>query len=202
MDEPVTDVVSQRGWIKIDYGHMRWIPCLSVFPEGEDRQSWATGFAEAWWEASGLEHDKRHILGMARDLAAIHEEAYATLPCHMGLLHLPDPRLAPLFVGFGVWQARGDRESQLRRLVRVDDPGLVKLPIVDAITTPALGPGLRSLAYVRQGQTMIGLLNYAWRSEEHETALRVFTGSPDLGRLQRALPDIDELTAGITFIPR
>jgi hypothetical protein len=44
-------------------------------------------------------------------------------------------------------------------------------------------------------------LSYAWRSEVFETDLRLFTASPDLGRLQRAIPDIAELARHITTVP-
>ena len=45
-------------------------------------------------------------------------------------------------------------------------------------------------------------LNYAWRSAEHETDVRLFTSCPDLGRLQGAMPDIDDLARVITVVPR
>jgi hypothetical protein len=44
-------------------------------------------------------------------------------------------------------------------------------------------------------------LGYAWRSEKYETDLRLFTSCPDLGRLQGALPDIDELARQISVVP-
>ena len=39
------------------------------------------------------------------------------------------------------------------------------------------------------------MVNYAWRVEDMETDVRVFTACGDLGRLQAAMPDIDELAA-------
>jgi hypothetical protein len=45
-------------------------------------------------------------------------------------------------------------------------------------------------------------LNYAWRSEHLETAVRMFTSCPNLGRLLEAMPDIEELTSVISFVPR
>jgi hypothetical protein len=45
-------------------------------------------------------------------------------------------------------------------------------------------------------------LRYAWRSEEHETDLQLWASSADLGRLQRAIPDIDDFARAIRVIPR
>ena len=72
-------------------------------------------------------------------------------------------------------------------------------PLAGEFRTDLLGPGLKVLAYTRRDQVVTGHLNYAWRSEEHATALRLFTGSPDLGRLQRAMPDIERLARGVAI---
>jgi hypothetical protein len=40
------------------------------------------------------------------------------------------------------------------------------------------------------------------RSEEHATAVRMFTGCPDLGRLERAIPDIERMIEGVNIIPQ
>lgn len=57
------------------------------------------------------------------------------------------------------------------------------------------------MSYVRQGKNVVGLINYVWRSEELQTAVRMFTGAPDLTRLERAKGDIDALAHTITMIP-
>jgi hypothetical protein len=49
---------------------------------------------------------------------------------------------------------------------------------------------------------LTGVLNYAWRVEELETDLRVFTACGDLGRLAAAAPAIDELIHQISVEPR
>jgi hypothetical protein len=45
------------------------------------------------------------------------------------------------------------------------------------------------------------VVNYAWRVEDMETDVRVFTACGDLGRLQAAMPDIDQLTNTISVEP-
>jgi hypothetical protein len=106
-----------------------------------------------------------------------------------------------LLVSFGIWEAVGDRTTQLRVLTHADDPEAMQPPVVDEFGTDRLGPGLKVLAYTKNRDTVTGYLNYAWRSEEYATALRMFTGCPDLGRLQRAIPDIERLAQGVTIVP-
>jgi hypothetical protein len=112
--------------------------------------------------------------------------------------------VVPLLVGFGVWQAGGDRVTQLRLLAHADEPDAMEPPMVEECFTDKLGSGLRSLCYLRQpGESVVsGCLNYAWRSEQLETAVRMFTSCPDLSRLQRTMPDIEALTQVISFVPR
>ena len=204
MTEQLAPTASQRGWIRVDFDQTVWIPCLPVFPSGADRKSWSALYAGHWWEASGLEHGKRQIDALRRSLEYLHEFAYSQLRCHMAVIHLPDPRLVPLLVGFGVWQAEGDRVTQLRLLAHADEPDAIEPPIVEECFTEKLGSGLKSLCYLRQPDEsmMSGSLNYAWRSEQLETAVRMFTSCPDLSRLQRAMPDIEALTQVISFVPR
>lgn len=192
--------MSKRGWLSVQYAQNVWIPCPPVFPDGFDRDSWASLYAEQWWEWSGREHGDREVKLLARTLAEIHDYAYAHLDMHRGFIHLPDLGLVPLLVSFGIWEAVGDRTTQLRVLAHAEDPEAIQPPLVDEFGTEKLGPGLKVLSYTRKDETVTGHLSYAWRSEEHATALRMFTGSPDLGRLQRAIPDIEQLARGAAII--
>jgi hypothetical protein len=194
--------ISQRGWMSVQYAQNVWIPCPLVFPEGFDRRSWASLYAEQWWEMSGEGHGGRQVKQLAKTLAEIHEYAYAHLAIQNGLIHLPDLGLVPLLVSFGIWEAVGDRTVQLRTLTHADDPEAMEPPLVEEFSTDLLGPGIKTLSYTRKGGTVTGHANYAWRSEECETALRMFTGSPDLGRLQRAIPDIEQMAQRISVVPR
>jgi hypothetical protein len=118
---------SQKGWIRIDFNQSVWIPCLPVFPKGQDRKSWSALYAEHWWEASGLEHRKRQVDALRRSLEYLHEFAYSQLPCHMAVIHLPSPGMVPLLVGFGVWQA-ADRRGMFHREARQRTEVLVLSP--------------------------------------------------------------------------
>jgi hypothetical protein len=203
LTEQLAPTASQKGWIRVDFDQAVWIPCLPVFPKGHDLKSWSALYAEPRWEASGLEHGKRQVDALRRSLEYLHEFAYSQLPCHMAVIHLPSPGMVPLLVGFGVWQAEGDRVTQLRRLAHADEPDAMEPPIVEECFTEKLGRGLKSLCYLRQPESVVsGSLNYAWRSEPLETAVRMFTSCPDLSRLQRAMPDIEALTQVISFVQR
>lgn len=74
-------------------------------------------------------------------------------------------------------------------------------PAVEEFGTDNLGPGLKVLGYSREKDVVTGHLAYAWRSEELATALRMFTGGPDLRRLQHALPDIEDLARTVAWVP-
>ena len=200
--QPGAREMSRHGWISVHYNQRAWIPCPPVFPDGEDRQSWARLFAQEWWARSGREHGDGEVRALARTLAEIHQAAYAGLAMHDGFIHLPDLRLVPLLVSLGVWAADGERDAQLRALARADDPVTVRPPLVGEFRSTRMGPGLRVLSYARRGEMLMGFLSYAWRSEEHATAVRMFTACPDLGRIQRAIPDIEQLADGMTIISR
>lgn len=180
-----------------------WIPCLPRFPEGYDRESWAAGCARLWWAASSLPHRDPDVEGLAARLSAIHRGTYGRIPCHLAFVHLPDPRLRPLPVYLGIWKPEGDKDAQLRNLTRADDATTARPPITDEFTTQELGSGLRTLRHKQHDDgSLYAALRYAWRSEEHETDLQLWASSDDLGRLQRAIPDIDDFARAITVIPR
>ena len=194
---------SQKGWITVGFDQAVWIPCLPVFPAGDDRQSWAQAYARHWWQVSGLPYGQQDVAALRDSLAALHEIIYQTLPCHLALIHLPGPRAIPLPVCFGIWPADGDRTAQLRLLAHADEQDVIIPPVVEEVSVAQLGTGLKSLCYLPgPGESVSAFLNYAWRSEELQTAVRMFTSCQDLGRLQQAMPDLDQLTQVISFIPR
>ena len=197
------DPTSRKGWVGLGYDRRIWIPCPPAFPDGMDRQAWAAGFAEEWWAGSGRRHSPVDVLVLARQLAALHEGSYGHIPCHLMFVHLPDPRLDPLPIFLGIFQSFGDREASLRLLTHADDPDAVEPPIVDEFSTAKLGAGIRVLRHLRTDDgALYAALNYAWRSDEYETDLRLWATSDDLGRLERARPDIDEFARTLSFRPR
>ena len=111
----------RQGWVKVGFHRGIWIPCPPAFPAGMDTESWAAGYARTWWESSGKKHGKREVRLLAQNLAAIHANTYGVLPCHLALIHLPDPGQPPLLVCFGIWPALGERDSQLRMLAHADE---------------------------------------------------------------------------------
>ncbi|MBV9448191.1 MAG: hypothetical protein JO345_20090 [Streptosporangiaceae bacterium] len=193
--------LSRHGWISVAYNQNIWIPCQPVFPEGFDRDSWAKLYAEEWWSRTRQPYGKREIKTMARMLSEIHAYAYSNMAMHMGFLHLPRIGLAPLMVSFGIWEAAGDRSEQLRILTHANDPTTMQPPVIEEFSTEKLGAGIKVVAYTRNKDVVTGYLNYAWRSDEFATAVRMFTGSPDLGRLQQATPDIEELARAAAWVP-
>lgn len=186
-------LTSKRGWVRIGYNQKTWIPCLPAFPEGYDRESYASEVAQIWWASSGLKHSAVDVARLKTMLSEIHKSIYGHIPCHLAFIHLPDPRLMPLVLYVGIWESTGDRDEQLRMLCHADDPDAVERPVAEEFSTDRLGTGLRVIRYrhLPDGALYAGL-SYAWRSEEYETDLQLWASSEDLARLQRAIDDIEE----------
>jgi len=198
----LADLASRKGWIAIDYDQTVWIPCPRGFDEMPPEE-WSGRFAQTWWNASGIKHGKRELRRFEQMLITIQQKIYAEQPCHFALLHIPDVRYPPLSVAIGIWRSAGDRDTQLRHLVHADERVAIERPVVEEAWTENLGTGLRSLYYrhIQSRRGVLGVVNYAWRSEEYETALHIYAAVSDLRRLQHALPDIDAMTRTITIVP-
>jgi hypothetical protein len=212
MTEPrsAADLTSATGWAQVDYDRRKWIPCLAAMPDGYDTARWAREFSAAWWALSGLPHAESDMARLEAQLAVIRDGTYGHILCHLAFIHLPDPRLNPLPVYLAILGAEGERDTQLRTLTMVNDPAAVRPAIVEEFRTDRLGPGLRVMRYCAEDPQetptsdtpeLYAGLSYAWRSEQFQTDFRLFTACPDLGRLQGAIPDIDELARSITAIP-
>lgn len=197
-------LISQHGWLEVHADRRIWIPCPPVFPPGESRDSWARMFAEAWWANSSLPHGEEEVGQLARLLALIYDTLYRDFTAQLAWLHLPDPRILPLPLRAGIWAAQGEREQRLRELTNADDPAAIDPPRVTEFATEDLGSGLKTVRYLRiEEGTEIGCaVNYAWRSERYETDVRLFTSCDDLGRLERAIPDIEDFVRSMRIVER
>ena len=193
-DETVT---SELGWVKVDADPRLWIPCPHVFPDGYDLDSWATGMAAAWWEQSGLSYTDDMINRLAAMLRMLHG-AYERVRCHQIWIYLRDPAIPPHPVFIGIWKQAGDRDRRLRLPTGADDKSSVRQPQIAEVATGHLGTGLRVLRQqTRDKGRLVALLSYAFRVEEHETDLQLFTSSSDLRALTLASDDIERLVQGI-----
>ncbi|MGH3166371.1 MAG: hypothetical protein ACRDN0_10820 [Trebonia sp.] len=203
MSEPsnMSELTSKKGWASIDYDDRIWIPCPAVFRPGVDREAYAAGVARIWWEQSGIRHTPADVGRLAEMLSGIHLGIYGKIPCHYALIHLPDPRQMPLMLYVGIWESLGDKDEHLRMLCHADDSGAVERPVAEEFATQRLGTGLRVIRYrhLPDGALFAGLA-YAWRSEAYETDLLLNTSSEDLGRLQGAIPDIENLARAASIV--
>jgi hypothetical protein len=199
-------ITSKKGWARATYDKRIWVPCPRGLPEGWDHERWAGEFSAAWWALAGLPHGESDLTKLATLLDHIYVSTWgqdAEIPCHLAYIHLPDPRMLPMPVYLAVLQALDEKDTELRRLTQADDPAVIEPPIAEEFTTDNLGRGLRVLRHWQgddDGEVDAGL-SYAWRSERYETDLRLFTATSDLGRLQQAIPDIDELARQIVVVP-
>jgi hypothetical protein len=197
-DPADTTMTSELGWVRIDFDTRLWIPCPHIFPDGYDLDSWATAMSTAWWEQSGLLYQDVVIGQLATMLRMVHP-GYERVRCHQIWIYLRDPGIPPHPVFLGIWKQAGDRDRRLRLLTGADDKSGARKPRVAEVTTEHLGTGLRVLRHqARDNRRLRALLSYAFRVEEHETDLQVFTSSSDLRELAVASDDIERLVQGIT----
>jgi hypothetical protein len=198
-DDPADETVtSELGWIKVDSDPRLGLPCPHYFPDGDDLDSWATGMAAAWWEQSGVSYTGDMIDRLAAMLRLVHG-AYDRVRCHQIWIYLRDPAIPPHPVFIGIWKQAGDRDRRLRLLTGADDKSSVRKPQIAEVATGQLGTGLRVLRQqTRDKGRLVALLSYAFRVEEHETDLQLFTSSSDLRALTLASDDIERLVQGIT----
>jgi len=194
-DETVT---SELGWVSVDCDSRLWIPCPLAFPDGYDRDSWATMCAAAWWEQSGLDYRDDMIGRLATMLQMVHG-GYKRVRCHQIWSYLRDPGIPPQPVFIGIWKQAGDRDRRLRLLTGADDRSSAGKPQVVDVTTEHLGTGLRVLRHrIRDKGRKFALLSYAFRVEEHETDLQLFTSTSNPDELTAASDDIERLVQGIS----
>lgn len=194
-DEAVT---SELGWIRVESDTRLWIPCPHIFPDGYDLDSWATTMATAWWEQSGLSFQDDMIDKLAAMLRMVHG-GYGRVRCHQIWAYLSDPAIPPQPVFIGVWKQAGDRDRRLQLLTGADDKSSARKPQIAEVTTEQLGTGLRVLRQrTRDSGRLLALLSYAFRVEEHETDLQIFTSSSNLRALTAASDDIERFVQGIT----
>lgn len=199
-DDPADETVtSELGWARYDVDVRRWIPCPLVFPDGYDGDWWARTAAAARSEQWGLPAENADVERLATMLRTIRERGIARVKCHQIWIYLPDPFTAPLTVFIAIWRQSGDRDRRLRLLAGADDKSGARKPQVAKVTTEHLGAGLRVLRHqARDKGQLRAFLGYAFRVEEHETDLQVFTVTDDLRALAAAGDDIERLIQGIT----
>lgn len=197
-------------WVEHDPAVWLRVPPFWGEQNWPDHRAWARDVAEACWGDFGLDPGEGEVDNLALALAAYAEKLQSgELPAQDFYLHLPDPRMVPLAVNLGVWDAEGEQETALRALSNADDPEAIEPPIVETFSTEHLGEGLRTLRYCpfeprpdrpREPGALYASLNYAWRVEEYESDVRLFSSSPDIGRLIQVINEIDELACGIHLV--
>jgi hypothetical protein len=189
------------SWIEVDFDPAVWVEMPSEWTDDTwpDYRDWAWEAAKAVWADSGQAPGEYGIDQLALAFVMLAEREDKALSS-LTYLHVPSPTDIPLPVGLKVFERAGEREAALRVMANADDPEAVEPPIVEEFATESLGTGLRTLRYLtlpEQPDTLVGALNYAWRVDEVDTDIRLWTSCPDLSRLIGAIDDIDTLARGI-----
>jgi hypothetical protein len=169
---------------------------------------------ESQGRAAQMAHDWAKIaerLGGLPEAEAAHammemrEDMYMHFPGHFMYFYIGPPRRRPLPVMLGVWRMDGERDEQLRALAGYETIDLVEPPVMEAFPTEHLGTGVKVWCVQKapkRRKEVVGLLGYAWRSEELETDLALRAFCADLGWLQGAMPGIDEFARALQVVPR
>ncbi|MEU3895814.1 hypothetical protein [Streptomyces sp. NPDC045251] len=190
------------SWPHVDYDTDLWmkIPDAWETTPWKGPKQWARHMSEAWWGDSDLEPTRKDLKALAATLQACAEQFPGSHPGFDVYLHLPDPRLMPLPVYVGAFEADGDRDESLRALATTEDPYLVEKPLVEDFTTELLGTGLRSLRYTQteEDRTIVAGVRYAWRAEEAGCDVLVVVAAPDPRRVLGAMADVDAFAERIS----
>jgi len=203
-DDPATP----PGWgrIAVHYDIEKWMSCPPDFPVGYDVRSWARTYAEAFSRRPGFSPTPDLISALAARLVEIHQDAYGSgrIVCHLCLIHQPRPDDEPAAavherLGLARRPRRGAETAEPRRQPG-HDPAALRRRVHGS------RPGNRSqgaLLLAAPGPPIGALrgLNYAWRTQDLATDLRVFVTTTDLRRLEQAAPDIDELMNVTRVVP-
>lgn len=204
-DGMLAELASKKARVRVNCDLRVWIPCPAEFPPelNLDRDSWADAMAEGYWEQSGLRYGPDMVSKLAYMLKTLHKQGYENVPCHQIWAYYRDHTLPPLPLHIGIWAMRGERDQQLRSLSGAGDPAVIRPPVITEFTTESLGTGYRTLRYVKYGAgNVVGMLWFAFRSEELETDVQVITGTPDLRQLQKATGDIEDFVRGMSVHSR
>lgn len=200
-EEPVSrPEPSEKGRAKVTCELGIWLPCPRAFPPGHDAESWSRLASTLWWGKSGLPHDDKAVDQLAAVFRSFREIGYARVHSNQFWIYLSDLAAKPLSVYICAWKQQDERDRRLRLLAGADDRDSVRKPQVAKVTTSHLGTGLRAARYRTQDDrgSLLCILSYAFRVEEHETDLEVFTASTDLRALAAAGDDIERFVQSIT----
>jgi hypothetical protein len=155
--------------------------------------------SSVWREKSGLPHDDNAVDQLAAVFRSVREIGYARIRSRPFWIYLRGPAAQPLPVRICAWKQQGENDRQLRLITGADDADSVRKPQVAKAATSHLGTGLRAARYRGQDDnSLLCMLSYAFRVEEHETDLQVFASSTDLRALKAAGDDIERFVRRIT----
>jgi len=160
----------------------------------------AQGFAKIARARGGAPVDQA-----VKAMLAIREDLYMNWVGQYMYFYMGPPRYRPLPVMLGIWQMMDARDEQLQMLAGYGTQDLVEPPVLEDFYTEHLGTGAKVWCVQKaekRRKAVVGLLGYAWRSEELETDLHLQTMCPDLGWLQGAMPGIDEFARAIRIVPK
>ncbi|MCM2426489.1 hypothetical protein [Streptomyces sp. RKAG337] len=190
------------SWVDVYYPLDVWVD-ITPQPSWTD-SGWASqlGWAQSSAETILTLRGQSHRWLATRRLSNALIRSYDAFARHQlgkfSYLHVGDLKQRPFRVTMSHYPAEGDKRDALRRLVRAQDPELLRPPQVDTFHAGHLGEGLKALGHVELDHNdLVANLWYAFRDEHHSVDVVVFASTGDLVRLGQVMPDIDALVHGI-----
>jgi hypothetical protein len=199
VDPAVFSATSEKGWVHTVCDRRFWLPCPRALPAGFDPGSWAADMSAGWWHISGLPYEQNTVDRLAAMLRVIHDEAYATVPCHQVWIYVRDPAVLPIPLRIGIWKMAGNRDERLLALSGAKDVLAAWPPLVAELKVGRLGAGVRAIRHVSADDgSLRATLGYGLRAAEFETDIQVLATSADPAALVRAAPDLDDFIRGMS----
>ncbi|MEN3585930.1 hypothetical protein AAH978_17465 [Streptomyces sp. ZYX-F-203] len=174
------------------------------FDEWYDIDSSALDYAEDLWADRELDPGKDGVSFVGETIAKCAKTFCPPESGHWLFLHMDHPLDIPLPVLAAIGRAEGTRDTTLRALTEADDKNAVETPVVKSFTSPYLGEGLTTFRYVAQEESnnLIACVRYAWRVEEHDADVVMWTATEEAYRIMETAEDLDDLARSLAiFIP-
>ncbi|WP_147251767.1 hypothetical protein [Blastococcus sp. TF02-8] len=164
---------------------------------GEDVDAWAPAAAAALWQATGQPHGVQDVAVLAATLEVMARSAFL-VPCFGAFVFCPEPARGPRAVLrlTGIRCSGGTDGARLVEEILLPDGQQLLTPQVEHMSGPGLPrTRIRQRARAEEDRTISDHIAYLFPFGQGAWVLS--TTLPDTAEVERWLPDLDELSAGV-----
>ncbi|MGP3979268.1 hypothetical protein ACTWQF_35715 [Streptomyces sp. 8N114] len=168
-----------------------WFP----MPLGEEHDDWRKDWAEECARAMLLTHGdrpKRRRVRKLRDWLVEFSKMFSSFPAHYAFLFAPNPGTAPHQAFAALGASEGDRQTELRTIVRGNAKELLDPFEPELFPGGRLGEGMRAVNRWKDEEAgpMISV-RYGWRVEESAVDVAFYVIGDDMDFMTAHLDDFD-----------